>query len=84
MIKNKRKWAKNEMSRTIVIYCLRVLSITLIWAGLLKTYAVIKWGATDLSDVLIYTGGAFGIELISLAFKRIFADKKNNNEEDFV
>lgn len=79
MLKGKRKWRKGEMSRTIVIYCLRVLTMTLVWATAVKTYAVIRWGATDISDVLVYAGGAFGVELISLAFKRIFAKK---NEED--
>lgn len=79
MLKGKRKWRKGEMSRTIVIYCLRVLTMTLVWAAAVKTYAVIRWGATDISDVLVYAGGAFGVELISLAFKRIFAKK---NEED--
>lgn len=78
MLKAKRKWRKGEMSRTIVIYCLRVLTMTLVWAVAAKTYAVICWGATDIGDVLVYAGGAFGVELISLAFKRIFAKK---NEE---
>lgn len=84
LLKNKEKWRKSEMSRTIVIYCLRLLSLTLLWAACLKTYAIIRWGETigcDLSDVLIYAGGAFGIELISLAFKRIYA-KKNKTDEN--
>lgn len=87
LIKNKRKWAKGEMSKTIVIYCLRLLTIVLIWAALLKTYAIIRWGATigcDLSDVLIYAGGAFGVELISLAFKRIFAKKGESTDDTYV
>lgn len=78
----KRKWSKGEMARTIVIYCLRLLTIVLVWAMLVKTYAVLKWGATDLSEVLTYAGGAFGIELVSLAFKRIFAkDRQREGEE---
>lgn len=84
-LKNKRRWAKSEMSRTIVIYCLRLLTIVLLWAACLKTYAVLRWGemiGCDLSDVLIYAGGAFGIELISLAFKRIFA-KKNEEPDNY-
>lgn len=83
-LKNKRRWAKSEMSRTIVIYCLRLLTIVMLWAACLKTYAVLRWGETigcDLSDVLIYAGGAFGIELISLAFKRIFAKKNEDINE---
>ena len=78
MLRNKRRWRKGEMARTIVLYCLRVL----IWAVAAKTYAIIKWGATDVSDVLVYAGGAFGVELISLAFKRIFAKKQDVEEEN--
>lgn len=83
MIRTKGKWNKGEMARTIVIYCLRVLTLILIWAAMLKTYAVLRWGETigcDLSDVLIFAAAAFGVELISLAFKRIFA-KKNDSVE---
>lgn len=79
MIRQKRRWRKGEMARMIVLYCLRVLTLVLIWAVAVKTYAVIKWGAADVSDVLVYAGGAFGVELISLAFKRVFA-KKNEEE----
>lgn len=82
VIRNKRRWRKGEMARTIVLYCLRVLTLVLAWAVAVKTYAVIKWGATDVSDVLVYAGGAFGVELISLAFKRIFAKKQDVEEEN--
>ncbi len=81
VIRSKRRWRKGEMARTIVLYCLRVLTLVLIWAVAVKTYAVVKWGAADVSDVLIYAGGAFGVELISLAFKRIFAKKQDREEE---
>jgi hypothetical protein len=57
----------------------------MIWAACLKTYAVIRWGETigcDLSDVLTYAAGAFGFELISLVFKRIFA-KKNEDPDEY-
>lgn len=81
VIRNKRRWRKGEMARTIVLYCLRVLTLVLAWAVAVKTYAVIKWGATDVSDVLIYAASAFGVELISLAFKRIFAKRQNSEEE---
>ena len=82
MLRNKRRWRKGEMARTIVLYCLRVLTLVLIWAVAAKTYAIIKWGTTDVSDVLVYAGGAFGVELISLAFKRIFAKKQDVEEEN--
>ena len=81
----KRRWTKGQMARTLVLYCVRVITLTAIWAACLKTYAVIKWGETsgcDLSDVLGFAGAAFGGELLLLAFKRVFA-KKNENPDDY-
>lgn len=80
----KRRWTKGQMARTLVLYCVRALTLMAIWAACLKTYAVIKWGETngcDLSDVLVFAGAAFGGELLLLAFKRVFA-KKNEDSED--
>lgn len=77
----KRRWRKSEMARTLVIYCVRAITLIAIWAVCIKTYTVFKWGATDISDVLIYAATAFGGELLLLAFKRIFA-KKNEDSED--
>ena len=80
----KRRWTKGQMARTLVLYCVRVITLASIWAACLKTYAVIKWGETngcDLSDVLGFVGAAFGSELLFLAFKRVFA-KKNEDSED--
>ena len=69
------------MSKTIVLYCIRAITLIAVWAVALKTYAVFKWGATDISDVLIFAATAFGGELLLLAFKRVFA-KKNEDSED--
>lgn len=66
------------MSKTIVLYCIRAITLIAVWAVALKTYAVFKWGATDISDVLIFAATAFGGELLLLAFKRVFA-KKNED-----
>lgn len=80
----KRRWTKGQMARTLVLYCVRAITLAAIWAACLKTYAVIKWGETngcDLSDVLVFAGAAFGGELLLLAFKRVFA-KKNEDSED--
>lgn len=85
MIQNKRKWSKGEMAKTVVIYCLRLLTIAFVWAACLKTYAVLRWGdlvGCDLGDVLTYVGAAFGAELACLAFKRVFA-KKNENPDEY-
>ena len=77
----KRRWAKGQMARTLVIYCVRAITLIAIWAVCIKTYAVFKYGATDISDVLIFAATAFGGELLLLAFKRVFA-KKNEDSED--
>lgn len=72
---NKRRWSKGEMSRTIVVYCIRVMTVTLFWAGMLKTLGAIFGWTVDLSDVLTFAAATFGGELLLLAFKRIFAKK---------
>ena len=82
MIRNKKKWNKGEMARTLVIYCVRAITLIAVWAVALKTYAVFKFGATDISDVLIFAATAFGGELLLLAFKRVFA-KKNEDPDDY-
>ena len=82
MIRNKKKWNKGEMARALVIYCVRAITLIAVWAVALKTYAVFKFGATDISDVLIFAATAFGGELLLLAFKRVFA-KKNENPDEY-
>ena len=78
----KRRWSKGQMSKTIVLYCIRAITLIAVWAVAVKTYAVFKYGATDISDVLIYAATAFGGELLLLAFKRVFA-KKNENPDEY-
>ena len=78
----KRRWRKSEMARTLVIYCVRAITLIAVWAVAVKTYSVFKWGATDISDVLIFAATAFGGELLLLAFKRVFA-KKNENPDEY-
>lgn len=68
------------MSKTIVLYCIRAITLIAVWAVAVKTYAVFKWGATDISDVLIFAATAFGGELLLLAFKRVFAKKNENTD----
>ena len=80
----KRRWTKGQMSKTIVLYCIKAITLIAVWAVALKTYAVIKWGETsgyDLSDVLVFSGAAFGGELCLLAFKRVFAKKNDDIDE---
>ena len=78
----KRRWRKSEMSKTIVLYCIKAITLIAVWAVALKTYAVFKFVATDISDVLIFAATAFGGELLLLAFKRVFA-KKNENPDEY-
>ena len=78
----KRRWSKGQMSKTIVLYCIRSITLIAVWAVAIKTYAVFKFGATDISDVLIFAATAFGGELLLLAFKRVFA-KKNENPDEY-
>nr|DAO00644.1 MAG TPA: hypothetical protein [Caudoviricetes sp.] len=78
----KRRWAKGAMARTLVIYCVRAITLIAVWAVCIKTYTVFKLGATDISDVLIFAATAFGGELLLLAFKRVFA-KKNENPDEY-
>lgn len=78
-MRNKRRWNKGEMSKTIVVHCVKTLTYTLIWAAVLKTICAITGCAQDLSDVLTYAAAAFGGELLLLAFKRVFA--KSQEEE---
>lgn len=78
-MKNKRRWSKGEMSRTIVIYCIQALTATLVWGIVLETVAVLLQLEIDLSAVLTFAAAAFGGELLLLAFKRIFA-KKDDSE----
>lgn len=76
----KRRWSKGQMSKTIVLYCIRAITLIAVWAVAVKTYAVFKCGATDISDVLIFAATAFGGELLLLAFKRVFAKKGESSE----
>lgn len=64
---------KGQMARNLVHYCIAVLSVTAVWAMILKTVSVITGNPIDLSDVLVFVGGAFGSELLMLLLKRILA-----------
>ena len=72
---NKKK--KGQMARRLVYYCIVVLTLTGVWAAVLKTID----HSIDTSDVLTFVGAAFGGELLLLAFKRVFA-KPSDQEED--
>lgn len=77
-LRNKSKWSKGEMARTIVIYCIKALTYVLTWAIILSTIATIFSLVIDISAVLNFAALTFGGELLLLAFKRVFAKK---NEE---
>lgn len=75
MIYNKSKWAKGEMARTIVLYCIRVMTLILVWSVVITSFSAVFHWCIDISPVLNFTAATFGGELILLAFKRIFAKK---------
>ena len=54
--KTKRK-TKGRMARELVYYCIYALTLTLAWAVVVKTVAVVLDRSADLSDVLIFGGG---------------------------
>ena len=70
------KKPKGQMARRLVYYCIVVLTLTGVWAAVLKTID----HTVDTSDVLTFIGAAFGGELLLLAFKRVFA--KPSSEEE--
>ena len=67
---------KGKMARTLVWLCIGVLLATAVWGMVVKTISP----EADLADVLTFVGGAFGMELIALLCKRIFA-KSNDTDE---
>lgn len=83
-MKLKSRWRKGEMARTIVIYCVKVLTGVLLWAIAVKTIAFFAYPdkILDLNDILTYAVAAFGGELLLLAFKRVFAKKDKETEDN--
>ena len=72
---------KGQMARRLVYYCIVVLSLTALWAVIVKTIGAYTGMGVDLSDVLTFIGAAFGGELLLLCVKRVFA-KDNPAETD--
>lgn len=73
---------KGRMARGLVYFCISVLTLTLIWAMVLKTIALFNPDVIfDMSDVLMFAAAAFGGELLLLAFKRVFAKPNEENED---
>lgn len=76
MGKRLQKPPKGQMARRLVYYCIGVLSVTALWAAVMKTID----HTIDLSDVLTFVGGVFGGELLFLLIKRVFAKKEDSHE----
>lgn len=77
----KSKQTKGIMARRLVYYCITALSITLVWALVLKTLSIFTDVSMDLSDILTYAASVFGGELLMLLCKRIFAKPKSQEIE---
>ena len=75
-----------KFSRRLVKLCIAVLLAVLVWAMIMKTITVLKPSSgymsygSDLSDVLTYTGAAFGGELLLLLVKRVLTGKRTKAE----
>ena len=78
----KSRMTKGKMARELVYFCIWALTATLTWAMITKTAAVLLDRTCDLSDVLIFAGGAFGGELLMLLVKRVFAKPNDKDNED--
>lgn len=68
---------KGKMSRTLVCYCIGMLTAAAVWGAVLKSISP----EADLTDVLTFVGAAFGGELLLLLCKRVFAKDKAESEE---
>lgn len=71
---------KGRMARRLVYYCITVLTLTGVWAAVLKTID----HTVDTSDVLTFMGAAFGGELLMLLLKRVFAKSTGTDEEELL
>lgn len=71
------KKQKGQMARRLVYYCIAVLTLTAVWAAVLKTID----HTVDTSDVLTFVSVAFGGELLLLLVKRVFAKPTETETE---
>lgn len=68
---------RGRMARGLVLYCIAVLTLTGVWAMVVKTSST----SADLTDVLTFMGLAFGGELLLLLVKRVLAKPGDRAEE---
>ena len=59
--KKPQRKTKGRMARELVYYCIYALTLTLTWAVVVKTVAVILDRPSDLSDVLIFAAALFAL-----------------------
>ena len=74
-----KRFNKGKMARGLVYFCIVVLTLTLIWAIIFKTFGS---SYTDLSDVLTFAATVFGGELLLLLLKRILAKPRDDDDYD--
>ena len=75
----KSRQTKGQMARQLVVFCVRCLCGTLIWAAGMKTAGLILERTVEVSEVLTFAGASFGGELLMLLCKRMLA--KNTEEK---
>ena len=79
-MRRKRKVVtKGKMARSLVYFCVAVLTITALWAVCITTYGAINGSYIELSAALTFIGASFGGELLLLLVKRVTTKTK---EED--
>lgn len=73
---------KGRMARRLVYFCIGVLTISAVWAMVLKTIGIVTGYGVDLTDALTFIGAVFGGELLMLLVKRIFAKPTEQEDAD--
>ena len=71
---NKSRVTKGKMARELVYFCIGMLVAVCTWAMIVKTAAVLLDRQCDLSDVLIFAGGAFGGVLKASAMQSVLTN----------
>ena len=73
---------RGERAWAIVKHCIRMLTISAVWAMCLETVSAVFHVDIDLSDTLTFIGAVFGGELLMTLAKRLFAKNTEENTEE--
>lgn len=77
------KMPKGLMKRVLVLFCLIALTITTVWAMVVKTVSFFVFQNTiDLTDILEFVKYVFGGELLLLLIKHVLEPRKTKNQKE--